>query len=98
MGARLHSVSSEGRKMKITARDRVLILAPHPDDESLAAGGLIQRAVAAGAATRIVFATDGDDNPWPQRFIERRLNISTADRLRWGRRRRGEALAAVARL
>src|SRR5690349_21163552 len=29
--------------------DRILIVAPHPDDEALAAGGLIQRAMAHGA-------------------------------------------------
>lgn len=84
--------------MKISANDRLFILAPHPDDESLAGGGLIQRAHAAGAAVRVVFATDGDDNPWPQRFVERRLLVRATDRRRWGRRRRGEALTALAQL
>ena len=81
--------------LKITAKDRLLILAPHPDDESLATGGLIQRAVKAGAKVRVLFATDGDNNPWPQRFIERKIQISYTDRARWGRRRRKEALAAL---
>lgn len=84
--------------LKFTATDRVLILAPHPDDESLGAGGLIQRALRAGAKVRVVFATDGDNNPWPQRFVERKLKIRRQDRARWGRRRRKEALAAMARL
>jgi LmbE family N-acetylglucosaminyl deacetylase len=81
--------------LKITSKDRLLILAPHPDDESLATGGLIQRAVKAGAKVRVLFATDGDNNPWPQRFLERKLQISFTDRARWGRRRRREALAAL---
>ena len=81
--------------LKFTPKDRILILAPHPDDESLAAGGLIQRAVKAGAKVRVLFATDGDNNPWPQRFLERKLQISITDRARWGRRRRKEALAAL---
>ena len=81
--------------IRITARDRVLILAPHPDDESLATGGLIQRAVKAGAKVRVLFATDGDNNPWPQRFLERKLQIGYVDRARWGRRRRKEALTAL---
>jgi len=81
--------------LKFSSHDRVLILAPHPDDESLAAGGLIQRATAAGARTRVIFATDGDNNPWPQRFVERRLKIRHADRARWGRRRRKEAIRAL---
>ena len=37
--------------------DRVLVLAPHPDDEVLATGGLIQQALAAGAALRVIVAT-----------------------------------------
>ena len=84
--------------LKFTARDRVLFLAPHPDDESLAGGGLLQRAAAAGAKARVIFATDGDNNPWPQRFLERRLKIRHTDRARWGRRRRKEAISALARL
>jgi LmbE family N-acetylglucosaminyl deacetylase len=81
--------------IKITSKDRLLILAPHPDDESLATGGLIQRAARAGAKVRVLFATDGDNNPWPQRFLERKLQISLTDRARWGRRRRKEAIAAL---
>lgn len=81
--------------LRITSKDRLLILAPHPDDESLAAGGLIQRAIKAGAKVRVLFATDGDNNPWPQRFLERKLQIGYTDRARWGRRRRKEALAAL---
>lgn len=83
------------KPFKFTSADRILILAPHPDDESLATGGLIQRAVKAGAKVRVLFATDGDNNPWPQRFLERKLKISYTDRARWGRRRRKEAIAAL---
>ena len=42
--------------------DRLMVLAPHEDDEILAAGGLIQRAVAAGAAVRVAYLTYGDHN------------------------------------
>ena len=75
---------------------RVMLLAVHPDDDVLAAGGLLQQAAAAGAAIRIIFITDGDNNPWPQRVIERRWRIEAADRVRWGVRRRAEALASLA--
>ncbi len=76
-----------------------MILAPHPDDESLATGGLLQRAARVGVATRVIFLTDGDNNPWPQRVIERRWRVSGADeRRRWGALRRAEALAALATL
>jgi LmbE family N-acetylglucosaminyl deacetylase len=81
-----------------TRHDRVLILSPHPDDESLATGGLIQRAVEGGAQVRILYATNGDNNPWPQRVVERKLRISASDRARWGRRRQGEAVEALTHL
>jgi LmbE family N-acetylglucosaminyl deacetylase len=38
---------------------RALILSPHPDDESLGAGGLIAKAAAAGNAPVIAYLTDG---------------------------------------
>ena len=77
---------------------RITVLAPHPDDESLGAGGLIQQALAAGAGVRVIFITDGDNNPWPQRWIERRWRIDGECRPRWGARRRAEALRALERL
>lgn len=40
--------------------DRVLVLAPHQDDEVLGAGDYIIRAVNNGAQVRVVFATDGN--------------------------------------
>ena len=80
---------------KLNARSRVMMFAPHPDDESLAAGVFLQRAVAAGAAVRVVYGTDGEKNCWPQRLLERKARLCEADRRRWGQRRQAEALAAL---
>ncbi len=77
------------------AGDRLLMLAPHPDDESIATGGLLLQAQAAGATVRVVVLTDGDNNPWPQRWIEKRWHIGAAERARWGARRRQEAREAM---
>jgi len=74
---------------------RLMVLAPHPDDESLAAGGLIQRALSCGADVSVVFITDGENNPWPQRVLERRVWIAARQRTAWGARRRAEADAAL---
>lgn len=71
------------------------MITPHPDDEALACGIVLQRAVRAGAAVRIVYATDGDDNPWPQRVLERTWRLGETDRKRWGKLRRAEALTAL---
>ncbi len=78
--------------------DRVLVLAPHPDDESAATGGLLQHALAAGAAALVLFFTDGDNNPWAQRATELRWRIGSADRARFALRRRAEVRAALAQL
>ena len=39
---------------------RAVVLAPHPDDEVLGAGGLIQRLIAAGTAVEVWAVTDGE--------------------------------------
>jgi len=84
------------RGLDFSGGDRVMVIAPHPDDETLAAGGLLQQAVAAGAAVRVIFVTDGENNPWPQRTRERRWRIGPEERLRWGRQRRAEVFSALA--
>ncbi|WP_165488565.1 MULTISPECIES: PIG-L deacetylase family protein [Dyella] len=77
---------------------RLLVVAPHPDDETISAGELIQHVQQAGGEVEILLLTDGDNNPWPQRWVERRLWVGPAERERWGRRRRlevGQALKTL---
>ena len=47
------------RLADLTGRGAVLVLAPHPDDESLAMGGAIAAASDAGHRVHIVIVTDG---------------------------------------
>lgn len=49
-----------GLAVGLPAYARVLVLAPHPDDESLAAGGTLALLSDAGSAVTIVAATDGE--------------------------------------
>jgi LmbE family N-acetylglucosaminyl deacetylase len=79
----------------LSESDRVLFFAPHPDDEALAAAGLLQRVALVGARAHIVFATNGDNNVWAQRYVERRWQIAESDRFRWGELRKREVRAAV---
>ena len=51
-------------KVVISQEDRILVLAPHPDDEVLGAAGVIQQAVAMKLPLKIVFLTYGDSNQW----------------------------------
>lgn len=74
---------------------RLLVIAPHPDDEIIACGGLLQAVTQAGGRARVLFVTDGDNNPWPQRLTERRWRLDAQARKRWGALRRGEAEAAL---
>ena len=51
-----------------------LVLAPHPDDESLGCGGLIAEAVARGRPVRVVILSDGAaSHPGSARFPPARL-------------------------
>ena len=65
--------------------DLLVVLAAHPDDESLGAGGLIATAAERGIPIAVVIATDGDgshpDSPtWTPRLLarERRVELSRA--------------------
>ena len=89
------SQTTTGDLPPLSAQTRLLVVAPHPDDETIATGLLIQQVRAAGGEVRILLLTSGDNNPWPQRWLERRLHIGTDDRKRWGARRRGEMLQAL---
>lgn len=54
----------------LTKADRLLVLAPHPDDETLAAAGLIQQAVALGGGARVIIVTDG--NKWGKKLLRQK--------------------------
>jgi LmbE family N-acetylglucosaminyl deacetylase len=86
---------SAPRKLSFSNLSRLMLFAPHPDDESLACSILLQRAVAAGASVRVIYATDGENNPWPQRVIHRKWRLTEFDRARWGKIRRAEAIDAL---
>lgn len=53
------------------AGDRVLVLSPHPDDESLCCAGIIQRSLANGAEVFILQLTSGDGFEWDAVIRER---------------------------
>lgn len=79
----------------ITKEDRVMVLAPHPDDESLGAAGVIQGAVKAGAGIRIVYLTNGEHNQFAFVVYEKRLVIKQGALIMMGEMRQAEARAAM---
>ena len=66
--------------------DRLLVIAAHPDDESLGCGGLIAAAAARGAAVEVIVATDGEGS---------HPRSPTHSRARLAEIRRNEAVSAV---
>lgn len=80
------------------AATRLLVLAPHPDDETLGCGGLLYEAARAGSAVRVVFITNGDGFSLAVRRAYQRVQIGPPDYVRLGERRQREALAALTHL
>lgn len=79
-----------GRPRKVKAEfvhqfGRTVLVAPHPDDETLGAGGTLALMHDAGLPVKVVFLTDGEDShpPSPER-----------SRAELGQIRRGEAVEA----
>lgn len=80
------------------AQDRVLVIAPHPDDESLCCAGILQRARANGAAIAVVWVTAGDGFAFDAMLVEHTLWPRPSDLRRLGAQRLAEASAAAAEL
>jgi LmbE family N-acetylglucosaminyl deacetylase len=91
----LHAPHHEQPTLSIDSETRLLVIAPHPDDEVLGAGGLIQRVHAAGGVDHIVYLTDGEGFPAGVRAEEHRTVLTAADYRGYGRRRQHEARAAL---
>jgi len=76
-------------------KDRVLILAPHPDDEAIGAVGVIQKALKAGAKVKVVLFTNGDNNELAFIIYEKRITFKQKEFIHMGQVRRAESLAAM---
>ena len=83
--------------LKISSGDRVLIFAPHPDDETLGMGGLISYLSSKKVPKKIVFLTVGDGNPYVF-FEKRKIKYSAEEFIKTGLRRQKEALSALEKL
>jgi len=76
----------------IQKTDRILILTPHPDDESIGCAGIIQEALRKGAALHIVYLTNGDNNQLAFIVYEKRLTFKKGEFIHMGQVRRKEAI------
>ncbi len=78
--------------------DRLLIVAPHPNDETLAAGGLIQEAAALELPVQICFFTMGDNHEIPYLFTRRHPDPLPGAARSMAPRRQIEAIASSTQL
>lgn len=79
------------------ARQRILVFAPHEDDETLGCGGYIQRAVAAGAEVRVCLLTHGEGEELGATWADRSLPLTGAEFVELGLIRQGETCRALRR-
>ncbi len=79
----------------LEGHQRVLVIAPHCDDETLAAAGLIQQAERIGVEVRVVIETNGDGYLFATMADFRRIYPRSQDYVRMGSVRQGESLAAL---
>jgi LmbE family N-acetylglucosaminyl deacetylase len=82
----------------IDSTTALLVVAPHPDDETLCCGGVIQRVVAAGGRVTVVWLTSGDAERMDLVIMGNSLFPGHEVARELGSRRMGEARSATARL
>lgn len=75
--------------------ERILIVAPHIDDEAIGAGGYAIDAIANGAEVYVVFLTAGDCNRFSVRLMHKTLEPTALNYLAVGRARISEAQEAM---
>lgn len=101
LGYRLYyapRVAALPKATPVTAADRLLVVSPHPDDETLCCAGTIQQALAAGAQVYVVWMTSGDGFEWDAIYLDRSPRPSPAELRQLAQVRSEEARAAASLL
>jgi LmbE family N-acetylglucosaminyl deacetylase len=96
----LAAIASPGRvwsaeELTVPPKLRLLVVAPHPDDESLGAGGLMQRTLERGGRVHVLFMTSGDGYPEAVALATGHRQPTAVDYRGFGELRRAEALVAL---
>jgi LmbE family N-acetylglucosaminyl deacetylase len=72
-----------------------MVFSPHPDDETLAAAGLIQRVLGLGGSVKVVLMTSGDGFPEGVEMQNRIARPTAQDYRNYGKLRKKEARRAL---
>jgi len=95
LGWFLGSKATLAKFPEIQPEDRILIIAPHIDDEIVSAGGLMQEAISKGAQIKIVYLTNGDNNYFSVIKENKNFKETPNDFLSLGEKRMLEAKEAT---
>lgn len=95
LGWFLGTKSSLAKFPEILPTDRILIIAPHIDDEVLSSGGIIQEALAQKAQVKIIYLTNGDNNYFSVIASRKNFKQTPNDFIVLGQKRMEEAKAAA---
>lgn len=76
-------------------RQRILIVAPHPDDEALGVGGLARDFLLAGSQVWVAFATNGDANAGSAQIWFKTSSPNPSQWVEYGEVRQEEARSAA---
>ena len=91
----LGSAVGAATSLDVATGERLLVVAPHPDDETLAAGGLVQRVLARGGSALVVLVTAGDGYVEAVSHETGRPRPRPAEYIAYGARRLREARLAL---
>jgi LmbE family N-acetylglucosaminyl deacetylase len=94
----VHAAPQPPTAVTITRATRLLVIAPHPDDEALGAGGLIQRVLANGGSVRVLLVTSGDGFAEGVKRERGKRPLTPTVFRNYGRQREHESIAAMAAL
>jgi LmbE family N-acetylglucosaminyl deacetylase len=91
-------VPAAARLPPLDAHTSLLIVAPHPDDETLCCAGVLERVAHAGGRVSVVWITSGDASELSLLLVDRSLFMTAAAARELAERRMREARAATALL
>ncbi len=87
-----HAHSDNLQTLTMANYRRILVIAPHPDDETLGAAGLIQSGLASKAQVRVVVVTNGDGQAFGPFLLRFKMVPRAVDYIADGEIRQSETL------
>lgn len=81
--------------LSLSKDDRVLVFAPHPDDETIGVSGILQESLRLNLPVKVVYFTNGDNNEVSFILYEKHLVLRSKEFIHMGEIRRSEALSSM---